>query len=89
MKKIIIFLITIIGFQTLLSYQGKAIGEFSFYEGEYIKQDINKALYYFNKSADLNNIAAQRNLGFVYKNNYYGKKDILCRPSPREDPLWC
>lgn len=36
MKKIIIFLITIIGFQTLLSYQGKAIGEFSFYEGEYI-----------------------------------------------------
>jgi TPR repeat protein len=40
------------------------------------KPDYEKALFWYNKAADLNNAKAQTNLGLIYGSDLVGKKDI-------------
>ncbi|MBQ7706067.1 MAG: sel1 repeat family protein [Selenomonadaceae bacterium] len=43
-----------------------ACGNF-FLEGEYTKQDISKAMYWFTKAAENGNLVATNNIGYIYE----------------------
>ena len=50
--------------------QGDAIAQhdlgFMYFEGKGIRQDLEKAVYWFTKAAEQDNDSAQHNLGFMY-----------------------
>lgn len=50
-----------------------ALGMF-YLDGEYIRHDVNKGLYYLTLSANQNYEVAQYNLGYKYCNGYFVQK---------------
>ena len=49
---------------------------FFLYKGKYVKQNIDKALYYFALSANQGNSSAQYNLGCIYYEGIYVQRDL-------------
>jgi len=48
-----------------------------YYQGQGVKQNTQRALYWYTKAAKLNNPKAQYNLGVIYFNGLGIKRDIL------------
>ena len=49
---------------------------FIYFEGQYVKQDINKSIHYYSLAANQNDQQAQFNLGLIYFEGQYAKQDI-------------